>query len=52
MLYSDINDICIYVYNMAYSMAYSICLIIYAICHTCFAYIAYPEWYITFQSVI
>ena len=40
MLYSNINNICIYVLNMVYS----ICYITYAINHTCFTYIAYPEW--------
>ena len=54
MLYSNINNICILVYllNMVYSISYV--LVTYAIYHTCFnyIYIAYPEWYITYQNVI
>ena len=39
MLYSNMNNSCIYVYNMVYS----ICSMTYAIYHTCFVYTAYPD---------
>ena len=35
MLYSNMDNSCIYVYNMVYSIC--------AIYHTCFVYTAYPD---------
>ena len=48
MLYNNINNIYIHVYNIVYSICYRT----YAKFHTCFAYIAYIECYITFKNAI